>query len=154
MRNLADLLEVGVRMERLQVETYRRWASLAANPSLADLCQALAAEEERHLGFFRQVLADIADYNPRYEYPGEYEHHLQGTAWRALGWEGMLRVEDPAGDGEILARGVLLEEKSLEFYRTSLGMPAGPEAEGLRRIILEEERHLVRLRDLARGIRP
>ena len=82
--NFADVLEVAVRIERQGVDFYNKLSSGMATPQAKDAFAFLAAQEEKHAGVFRQILEKVADYDPRFNYPGEYGLFIEGVASRLL----------------------------------------------------------------------
>lgn len=149
--NLADILEAAVRIERNGVDFYRKLYESSDVPAARDVFNFLAAEEEKHIGTFRGMLEKVADYNPRFSYPGEYEDYLQGIAWRAF--EAFKKGFDLAGAGkspaEAIGVAMDLETGSVAFYTELMNGFGSPEArQSIQGVINEEKSHLARLNAL------
>jgi len=153
--NLADILEVAVRIERNGIDLYKRLHELAADSNARDVFNFLAADEEKHAGSFRKMLEEVADYNPRFVYPGEYEEYLQGVACRAI--EGFKKGDAMAGKSdaaEAVEIAMDLEVGSVAFYTELLDGFDSPEAkQRIQQIINEEKSHLAKLKTLKDNFR-
>src|SRR3989338_9457020 len=84
IEKISDLLEVAIRIERSGMDFYKTLRNNAKDANARDTFSFLAAEEEKHIGVFRKILENVADYAPRLSYPGEYELFLQGIASRSV----------------------------------------------------------------------
>jgi rubrerythrin len=146
-KRIEDVLEVAVRIERSGVEFYRVAGSMAHDPLIKDAMNILAAEEEKHIGIFRSLLDNIADYNPRFEYPGEYETFISGVAQRVI--NGSQRAEEflKAKDlNSALNAAISLEMDAIMFYNEiSLEFADKKARDIIYQIINEEKDHWARL---------
>lgn len=116
--NFADVLEVAVRIERQGVDFYNKLSSGMATPQAKDAFAFLAAQEEKHAGVFRQILEKVADYDPRFNYPGEYGLFIEGVASRLLDSMEKARGSSPAAgnENEVLDIGIEFETETILFY--------------------------------------
>jgi rubrerythrin len=149
LEKISDILEVAVRIERQATALYRALARTAVSPGAQDVFAFLAAEEEKHLGVFRDLLDRAADYLPRYEYPGEYELFLDGVAHRTLA--GALRSPEAlkaATLDEAVAAGIDLELGAIVFYGELAALFDEKQRGPIDEIIRQEKGHLGRLRAL------
>ena len=61
-KRFADVIEVAVRIERQGIQLYQKLRERISSPAVKDVFSFLAAEEEKHLGLFREMLDKVADY--------------------------------------------------------------------------------------------
>ena len=154
VENLSDILEIAVRIERDGVELYRRLYEKSVSPQAREIFSSLAAEEERHLGAFRQMLERVATYTPRYSYPGEYGMFIEGVAARVIERAQITSQFEATDDVAALMDAALsLESETLLFY-LDCGQHAQDEQlkRGIQTIIDEEKQHWVRLLKLKRRL--
>ena len=117
-KNIADVLEIAVRIERQGADFYNKLSSKMKISQAKDAFSFLAAEEEKHAGVFRQILEEVADYNPRFNYPGEYGLVIDGVASRLLNKIEKEIVSLPAAnDNDLLDIGIELEKETILFYQ-------------------------------------
>ena len=149
LKKISDVLEVAIRIERNGVNFFNKLYSLVKSPEARDVFSFLAAEEEKHIGVCRKLLDKVADYNPRFEYPGEYELFLDGIAYRAVGTfnkiEEAISTEDASG---AINLGIDLEMESILFYSELLKQFKDAEKKHIRRVINEEKSHLSKLKSI------
>jgi len=144
-----DILEVAVRIERHSVELYVRLFETVSSPRARELFSLLAAEEEGHLGQVRVLLERVADYLPRYSYPGEYELFVDGMAQRSLGSSlDTDHVSEAWSAPEAIAAATALEKGVIAFYSGLMEWFQGNEKRLLEELVEEEEGHLEKLEDL------
>ena len=152
LQKIPDILEVAVRMERQATALYRTLARATASAKAQDVFAFLAAEEEKHLGVFRDILERAVDYVPRYEYPGEYELFLDGVAHRALA--AALKTPEAlkaATLEEAVAVGIDMEMGAIVFYGELAALFDEKERGPIDEVIRQEKGHLARLRALVAG---
>lgn len=125
LRELADLFEVAVRIERHSVELYVKLHDAVRSSRARETFPILAAEEERHPGEIRRLLEDAVDYTPRYVYPGEYEMYVDGMAARLLEPVTTVEPEDIGSAEGAIRLAVRLEKIAAEYYRSHLGKFGG-----------------------------
>jgi rubrerythrin len=115
--NFADVLEVAVRIERQGVDFYNKLYSGIETPQAKEAFSFLAAQEEKHAGVFRQILEKVADYDPLFNYPGEYGLFIEGVASRLLDKIEKAKSSLPAGnENEVLDIGIEFETETILFY--------------------------------------
>jgi rubrerythrin len=148
LRELADLFEVAVRIERHSVELYVKLHAAVRSSRARETFSILAAEEERHLGEIRRLLEDAVDYTPRYVYPGEYEMYVDGMAARLLEPVTAVATEDIGSAEGAIRLAARLEEIAAEFYGRHLGKFDGRQRERIELLVAEEKEHLQRLDEL------
>jgi len=144
-----DILEVAVRIERHSVELYAKLFETTGSSRARDLFSLLAAAEEKHLGRVRLLLEEIADYAPRYGYPGEYELFVDGMARRSLGFALDIGQAPQSGSApEAIAAAMALEKGVISFTSDHLDWFQGDTRLALEELIEEEKGHLEKLEDL------
>ena len=148
LRELADLFEVAVRIERHSVELYVKLHDAVRSSRAREAFSILAAEEERHLGEIRRLLEEAVDYTPRYVYPGEYEMYVDGMAARILEPVVVAAVEGIASAEDAIRLAVRSEEIAAEFYASHIGKFDGRRREMIELLIAQENKHLRRLEEL------
>jgi rubrerythrin len=141
-KRAVDALEAAIRIERKGVEFYNKLSSAAKSPQAKDAFSFLAAEEERHLGVFRDMLEKAADYQPRYNYPGEYgmfiESAASGIFEKAQKAEGFLAAQDINASIEA---GIEIEKETIAFYSEIMEQFDSGNKQLLQGVIKEEESH-------------
>ncbi|HNZ64332.1 MAG TPA: ferritin family protein [Smithella sp.] len=117
-KNFPDVLEVAVRIERHGADFYNKLSSRLETPPAKDVFSFLAAQEEKHAGVLRQILEKVADYAPRFNYPGEYGLFIEGVASSLLDKIEKAMVSLPTGnENEILDIGIEFEKETILFYQ-------------------------------------
>ena len=155
-KKLSDVLEVAVRIERQGVELYNKLHNTVESSKAKDLFSFLAAEEEKHIGVFRQILEKVSDYAPRFDYPGEYGLFLDGVVSRLLDKVKKAGKSLSAENtNEALDVGIDLEKETILFY-SELDLEGRfnpPERGILKKVINEERSHWQRLANLKNKIK-
>jgi len=148
-REASDLLEAAIRIERAGIELYQKLYEAASDSNLRDLFNFLSAEEEKHAGVFRKLLEGVADYIPRYKYPGEYEQYLEGIAYRMIGAsKKAAEFIEAKNNVEAIGMAVELEKMSVEFYSEAKKYFSGAGLNCVQGIIDEEKGHQAKLEAL------
>lgn len=144
--DITDVVEAAVRIERGGVDLYLKLYESSASPKARDVFNFLAAEEEKHAGVFRKLLESVADYSPRYNYPGEYGQYLEGIASRmADAVKRGAAALDVKNQADAIKVAMELENMSIEFYADVKKQFEGANAETVQKIINEEKGHLAKL---------
>jgi rubrerythrin len=147
-KNFSDVLEVAVRIERQGADFYNKLSSSPETPQVKDVFSFLASQEEKHAGVFRQILEEVADYSPRFNYPGEYGLFIEGVASRLLDKIEKAVVSLPAGnENEVLDIGIEFEKETILFYLEikSENKLSPKEDKALQKVIDEERSHWQKL---------
>ena len=138
-----------MRIERHSVELYARLYESVRSSRAKEIFSRLGAEEEMHLGRFRAMLEEVADYEPRYVYPGEYELYVDGMAQRALeSFHDMDRDLGIRTAREAISVALDLERGKISFYSAAAGEFDGDPKALIGRLIEEERSHLSKLEEL------
>lgn len=151
---LSDVLEVAIRIERNGRDFYNKLKDSTKSSQAKDAFSFLAAEEEKHTGLFRNLLDSVADYQARFNYPGEYELYLQGLASRAMPkFEQLEEILASKDISQVIDVGIDLEIDSILFYSEFLDKFDEIDKEIIKEIIIEEKRHLAKLQYLKDNIK-
>jgi rubrerythrin len=146
LQNITDILEVAVRIERNGVEFYKKLYDATKSSEAKEVFSFLAAEEEKHVGIFREMLDEIESYSPRLKYPGEYELYLDGIAARAVAVYQEAMDALSAGDFyQAINIGIDLEMESIVFYAELKERLGTEPTKMLDAVIQEEKSHLSKL---------
>jgi rubrerythrin len=141
-KKFADVLETAVRIERQGIEFYNKLGSFVRSPQAKTVFSFLAAEEEKHAGVFRQMLQKVAEYLPRFDYPGEYGLFIEDVASHFLDKIEKAILSLPAADeNEALDVGIELEKETILFYlEIKTESKLSPKEEKVLQKIIDEER--------------
>ena len=151
IEKLSDLLEIAVRIERNGLDFYKALTHSAENPAAKDTFSFLAAEEEKHIGVFRKMLEKVAEYTPRFTYPGEYELYLEGVASRSVFTEGKMqdkKITSCQNISQAVEVAMDFESQSILFYNELLGSFKGTAKKYLDEVIKEEKGHFAKLAEM------
>lgn len=143
----AEIVETAIRIERNGVEFYRYLSENAESNDAQDVFSFLAAEEEKHIGVFRDMLDEVADYTPRYSYPGEYGLFLDELADSAI--DSLKNYQDALktkGFEEAIKLGIKVELQSIVFYSEFFALLPDRLEDSIKRIIDEEKKHYLELK--------
>lgn len=152
--DITDVVEAAVRIERGGIDLYLKLYEASRSPKARDVFNFLAAEEEKHAGVFRKLLETVADYSPRYNYPGEYGQYLDGIASRmADAVKRGTNAVDASNQGDAIKVAMELEKMSIEFYSDVKKQFEGEKAETVQKIINEEKSHLAKLEAISGEMR-
>ena len=143
----AEIVETAIRIERNGVEFYKYLSEKAENDDVKDVFSYLAAEEEKHIGIFRQMLEQVADYTPRYSYPGEYGRFLDELAASAINslnnYEGAIKA---SGFEEAVTLGIKVELQSIVYFSEFYELLPDKVNDAIKKVIDEEKKHYLELK--------
>ncbi len=143
----AEIVETAIRIERNGVEFYRYLSENVKDNDAKDVFSFLASEEEKHVGIFRQMLDEVADYTPRYSYPGEYGLFLDELAASAI--ESLKNYEDALrskGFEEAIKLCVEVELQSIVYYSEFYELLPDNLNEVIKKVVDEEKKHYLELK--------
>lgn len=148
----AEIVETAIRIERNGVEFYKYLSVNAVSNAAQDVFSYLAAEEERHIGVFRNMLDEVADYTPRYSYPGEYGRFLDELAESAI--DTMKNIQDAVkaeGFEEAIKLGIKVELQLIVYYSEFYEILPDTVGDTIKKIIDEEKKHYMELKTIERN---
>ena len=79
-----EILEFAAAIEATGEKFYRQAEERVEHPEVRKLFHHLATEEVKHERLFKDLLGQVADYEPREQYPEEYFNYLQAVVDRAV----------------------------------------------------------------------
>ncbi|MDN5293640.1 MAG: hypothetical protein PWQ91_855 [Eubacteriales bacterium] len=133
-------MRIALQMEEKGREFYRRQEERYDKPEVKDIFHRLAGEEEEHIKIFSHLLGELED---DAGIAGE-EEYLQTLA-------DLFRLPElPAVDGpaDALAIGIQMEKDAILFYSELYSKTDSEKVkEALSRLLEEEKKHLVELRE-------
>ena len=71
-----EVVEMGVAIEQNGMDFYNALERSSEEEALKDIVRFLAAEEEKHLAVFKNVLSEVKKYGTSEPYPDEYYAYL------------------------------------------------------------------------------
>ena len=143
----SEVLEVAIRIEREGVAFYNRLSEQAESAAARDVFSYLAAEEEKHIGTFRQLLEEAADYIPRYNYPGEFGVFIDELASLALDAFNQSETEMYEINFEAAINlGIQVELESILYYNEICTLFPEEQQKVIGKIVTEEKCHLLELK--------
>lgn len=148
IEKISDLLEVAVRIERIGRDFYLALSKSAEDSRARGVFSFLASEEEKHIGVFRKMLEETADYTPRFSYPGEYELFLEGIASRSVFTQQKMqdkKITSAQNIPETIEIAMNFETESILFYNELLSVFENTDRKYLNEVIKEEKSHFVKL---------
>ncbi len=155
-KDFADVIEVAIRIEREGIELYKKLYEMISSVEAKPVFSYLAAEEEKHAGVFRTMLETVADYTPRYDYPGEYGAFLNGVAADLTEKIKKNLKKMPATNAsQAIDVGIELEKETILFYLElkSDGKLTPEQEKILEKVINEERSHWRKLLELREKIK-
>lgn len=150
--NVGEIFEMAVKMERDGGAFYRRSARHVADQKSKDVLLSLAAMEDKHQNYFREMKNEHGDQSMNSAFPDE-EAARYLDAWvegRVFDPEAVEREFDQNESMESIVKSAIwLEKDSISFYLGLLhAVPEDWGREKIDFIIKEEMRHVIMLRNL------
>ena len=145
----AEIVETAIRIERNGEEFYKYLSENAEYNAAQDVFSFLAAEEEKHIGVFRNMLDEIADYSPGYSYPGEYGLFLDELAESAI--ESLTNYPDALkvkGFEEAIRLGIDVELQSIVYYSEFYELLPNKLNDVIKIVVNEEKKHYLELKGI------
>ena len=147
----SEVVQMGIQIEQNGKDYYITVAKSARENKTKEAFQYLAAEEEKHIRTFEDILSQIEKYEPPESYPGEYFAYL-----RALSEEYVFtkarKGEEIAGkvksDREAIETGIGFEKDSILFYEEMKNLVGQGAHQTIDKLIEQEKEHLRKLSQL------
>lgn len=146
-----EVVEIGIQIEKNGKDFYDGVTRLSKNPKAREIFTFLAAEEEKHIKTFENLLSQVKRYEPSEAYPGEYFSYLkalsEGYVFTKVnkGAEIAKKIKD---EGEAIASGIGFEKDSILFYHEMKRFVLGGEQKVMDKLIEEEQEHLRKLTEI------
>lgn len=149
IKNYIDIFEVAIRIERNGINFYNKLYETVNSSDLKELFSILAAQREKHIGFFREILDNTADYVPRFKYPGEYELFLDHVSRRVLdSFKKIKRKQRVMNQKEALDLAIRFEIELIGFYSELYNNFEGDEKNRIECIVNIEKSHFSKLKNI------
>jgi len=148
IKSASQALEIAIRIERNGLDFYKRLSEHAGSPAERDVFGRLAAAEEKHIGLFRRILEEVADYTPAYEYPGEYGLFLNEVAALSINTFKDTTAYTTGSVKDALLLGIQAELQAILLYTEFYTLVPEKEKAVIETIIDEEKRHFIDLNNL------
>ena len=134
-------VDVAIRLEQIGRDFYRDCLDSVSDPDLMDVFSFLAAEEEKHLGIYRQLLDSISEPGSyqQVELPGEYGAYVDMLASEIAWW---LSPDEQSGSAEALKAAMNFEKNTLLMYMEMKELFTGRDADIIEKICKEEKKHI------------
>jgi len=151
----SEIIDLAVQIEERGVEFYEELAKKANRKEIKDLLLFLASEEKRHVLEFEKLGADFEAVSPRETYPGEYLDYVKSTVETHM-FNDLDRVrqlvEASNSESDIIGLAASFEKDSILFFSSFRRLVGGDKQTVIDDLIKEEERHLVRLARIRKGL--
>ena len=155
--NIFDVTEIyqfAVQIEENGEKFYRAMVEKFDAPKVKELFGFLADEEVRHEKVFKEMLANIEEYNPQESYPGEYFDYLHAYA------DNLVFTLDKIDDGinsvttvdEALQFAIGKELDTILYYHEMRNVVPEHQQKLVDDIINEERKHVVKLTEMKRQL--
>jgi rubrerythrin len=153
LKEPAQLVETAIRIERAGRDFYIDLSNHTPSHAASDVFSYLASEEEKHIGIFRQVLDKVANYTPRFSYPGEYGVFLDEVAELAIGFFQNARHTGKVDNfNQAVDLAMQVELESIVFYQEACQYFTDDQSIILQKIIDEEKTHILELKSLSKKV--
>ena len=155
--NIFDVTEIyqfAVQIEENGEKFYRAMVEKFDDQKVKELFGFLAEEEVRHEKVFKEMLANIEEYNPQESYPGEYFDYLHAYA------DNLVFTLDKIDDGinsvttvdEALQFAIGKELDTILYYHEMRNVVPEHQQKLVDDIINEERKHVVKLTEMKRQL--
>lgn len=146
-----ELVRLAVLIETNGEAFYRSLEGTAPDAGTREVFAYLAAEEERHRAAFEKLRESLKGYRPVESYPGEHAAYMEALAEKnvftkeAAGRELARKVTSPH---EAVELALDFEKESILFFEGMRRLLPQEGQETIDRLVAEEKRHIVRLKEL------
>ena len=145
-RTIADLLEIGIRVERCLLDYYKRMRDHIQHRYDKDQFNTLAAAEQAHIVMLRRFLESCSDDEEKFSLSSDQsisQNSLVSHAMRIFSRAGEVStVEDGVS---ALSIGTELETESMFFFSELRNLFLGEQHDLINRILNDEKAHLLKL---------
>jgi rubrerythrin len=152
-RNIGDLLEIAIRVERCMLDYYKRMRDHIEHDHNKSQFDALAAEEQVHIIMLRRFRDSCADDEEKLNLKRVSEKSHDGLVTHAMRVfnraEEMTNTVDPLAATGI---GSELEIESILFFTALCGLFLGEQHDLIARILSDEKSHLMKLIAMSKGV--
>jgi len=146
-----EVVQMGIQIKQNGKDYYITMAKSASENKTKEAFQYLAAEEEKHIRTFEDILSEIGKYEPPESYPGEYFAYLRTLSEEYVftearkGKEIAGKVKD---DREAIETGIGFEKDFILFYEEMKNFVSQGDHQTIDKLIEQEKEHLRNLSEL------
>ncbi len=147
----SEIVQMGVRIEENGRDFYEALAGKSKSKKAGDIFQYLAAEEEKHIVTFREILESVHKYEPPESYPGEYFAYMNALAGEYVFTQenkGKGTAASIKSDIKAVDLGIKFEKDSIIFYDAMKRVVPEGQDKVIDALIAQEKSHLLRLFNL------
>ena len=138
-------LDVAISIEQRGRDFYLKASEQAKDPKLLSLLAILAAEEERHLGLYRQILDQVSGGAfQEVELVGGYGKFIQALSDEVLQ---PLKIPEPFSNEACLEMALRFEKDTLMFFTEIKAFMQDDALKIVEQICSEEKNHILRIID-------
>jgi len=143
MTELAQALEVAIRIERTGIDFYNTLCEMCDDATVKEFFNHLAAEEEAHVGYFRNLLRELTGHPVKFRYEGDYEKFLSMVASKSIATFAKLKDNLDIGNfDEAVNLAVDLEVDTVAYYSELAKCFEGLEKTVMIGIVESEKNHI------------
>lgn len=142
--NIETALETAAGLEKQGRDFYKRKLSSTDDPALGEILSFLAAEEEKHLETYQNLLKKATgnELTPRSELSEEYRMYINMLVSEITIW---LREEAPETTDQIIKTAMNLEKNTLLFFQEIKLLLTGRDYDIVDAICREEKGHIIKI---------
>lgn len=151
----SEIIEFGIQIEKNGRDFYNTLSKQSNDPKSKDIFRYLAAEEEKHIAAFQNILNNVEKYEQTESYPGEYSSYMNTLASEYVFTKkdkGIEMAKNMKSDKEAVELGIGFEKDSIIFYTGMKRMVQEYDRKVIENLIAQEQDHLKRLYDLKRKL--
>ncbi len=152
--SILEALETAIETEKLGIEFYGKLADYARDPELKNFFQWLRGEEARHLVLYTNLKKEYEKREGKVDMGEEAQALLRALSeaeiFKPTGWD-FEKVKD-MDIKEAVKKALDFEKQSLLFFYGLWDSVEKEHTDVLRKIILEERNHVVRLKEVLENL--
>ncbi len=144
----AEVMEMAVELEKRGMVFYQNLYENSRDVSSKEIFSFLQKEEERHFEYFTDMIKNLGEVPTHYEIMDETTEYLGAVIEGGVLGKVLKGVDLTGGDTSLLRAldvGIEVEKESIIFYQGMEPMIPEGKIDILRQIILEEQRHFLKL---------
>jgi len=150
-----EVVELAILIEANGEAFYRSLERTAPDVRTREVFAYLAAEEERHRAAFAELKEALANYRPVESYPGEHAAYMEALAEKNVFTKrdvGRKLAQQVTSPHEAVETALEFEKESILFFEGMRRLLPQEGQETVDRLIAEEKRHIVRLKELEESL--
>ena len=151
----SEIVQIGVQIEKNGKDFYTTISNFSQRNKVKEVFQFLAAEEEKHIKTFSDILSGFEEYEPSEAYPDEYFAYLKALSDTYIftkenkGKEIAQKIRD---DLQGIDLGIGFEKESILLYLELKNLIWEEGQVIIDRLIEEERGHLRKLLEIKKGL--